>query len=71
MGQSSRWRLEKTMRKTIKKCWKRWHPILFSKEKNSKTIAMLCGKIENVLSELVDLAKEISSRILEISVCFY
>lgn len=29
----SRWKLRKTMRKPVKKVWKRWRPVLFSKEK--------------------------------------
>lgn len=45
--------------------------MLFTKEKNNKTVTMLCEKIENIPDELVDLAKEISNRMLEISIGFF
>ena len=53
------------MRKTVKKVCRRWQSMLFSEGKNSKTATMLCGKRENIPNELVDLAKEISNRMLK------
>lgn len=46
--------------------------MLFSREKYRKiVITILCGKIENGPNELMDLAKEICSRIWEVSACFF
>lgn len=61
----------KTMRKTIRKSEKDGSPCCLVRKKNSKTVTTLCGKTENVPNELTDLAKEIFSRRLEVSVCCF